>query len=355
VVRQYSLARIAAIWAAATVPMALLGRVVAPALAADPALPGMERLAAMTVGLIGQFCLVVFLLHREGIGLRWSEIRRSLWLSAPRSPRTGSSQKFLWLWLLPLLALTAAYQFLGAPYVHDLWIGLFPFLAEPAGYSLAAFFRGSGGTHAAGRCVGCPRTVLGIRSVQYRHRRGVAVSRTVAAPNAGRVRRMRLARQRYPLRTVPLESTMDHPWFRNSRGSVLRIPHKTVSVCLVWNRRPLGPERVLPGPHSRPGARSRFQPTARYRPLLPGRSRGSSKRSPSSPCTPRRGRKRGLKRPLWIRGRRSPQLACRSNEGQSWTAMHGTPPDRRDEVGTRRSVLTSEGNAAGEEQRDGSS
>jgi membrane protease YdiL (CAAX protease family) len=142
VIRQYSLARIAAIWAAATVPMALLSWVVAPALAADPAQPGMERLAAMTVGLIWQFCLVVFLLHREGNGLRWSGIRRSLWLSAPRSPKTGSSQKLLWLWLLPLLALTAAYQFLGAPHVHDLWIGLFPFVAEPSGYSLAAFFEG---------------------------------------------------------------------------------------------------------------------------------------------------------------------------------------------------------------------
>ena len=140
VIQQYSFAKIAAIWAAATLPMALLSWVVAPALAADPEHPGMERLAVMTVGLAWQFFLVVFLLYREGNGLRWSTIRCSLWLSRPRSPSTGSPQNLLWLLLLPLLALTAAYQFFGAPLVHDLWIRLFPFMAEPPGYSLAAYF-----------------------------------------------------------------------------------------------------------------------------------------------------------------------------------------------------------------------
>ena len=139
-IQQYSFAKIAAIWAADTLPMALLSWVVAPALAADPAQPGLERLAVMTVGLVWQFLLVVFLLHREGNGLSWSAIRRGLWLSGPRSPKTGSPQNRLWLLLLPLLALTAAYQFLGAPHVHDLWIRLFPFVAEPPGYSLAAYF-----------------------------------------------------------------------------------------------------------------------------------------------------------------------------------------------------------------------
>jgi len=138
-IQQYSVGKIAAIWAAATFPMALLSWVVAPALAADPRHPGIERLTVMTVGLVWQFVLVVLLLRREGIGFRWSEIRRGLWLSQPRSPKTGSPQPLLWLLLLPLLVLTAAYQFTGAPLVHDLWIGLFPFMAEPPGYSLGAF------------------------------------------------------------------------------------------------------------------------------------------------------------------------------------------------------------------------
>ena len=139
-IQQYSLGKIAAIWAAATLPMASLSWVVAPALAANPTQPGMERLAVMTVGLVWQFFLVVFLLVREGNGLGWSTIRRSLWLSKPRSPKTGSPQNLLWLLVLPLLSLTAAYQFFGAPLVHDVWVGLFPFMAEPPGFSLDAFF-----------------------------------------------------------------------------------------------------------------------------------------------------------------------------------------------------------------------
>lgn len=139
-IRQYSLRKIILIWAAATLPMAALSWVVAPALATDPKAPGMERLAVMTVGLVWQFFLVVFLLHRERNGLDWSTIRRGLWLSKPRSPKTGSPQSRLWLLLLPLLALTAAYQFSGAHLVHNFWIRLFPFMAEPPGYSLAAFF-----------------------------------------------------------------------------------------------------------------------------------------------------------------------------------------------------------------------
>jgi len=123
--------------------MALLSWMVAPALAADPSHPGIERLAVMTVGLVWQFVLVMWLLHREGNGFPWSDIRRRLWLSHPRSPKTGSPQPLLWLFLMPLLVLTAAYQFIGAPLVHDIWIGLFPFMAEPPGYSLAAFFENS--------------------------------------------------------------------------------------------------------------------------------------------------------------------------------------------------------------------
>ena len=139
-IQQYRLEKVVAIWAAATLPMALLSWVIAPALATDPQHPGMERLAVMTVGLVWRFLLVVFLLHREGNGLGWSAIRSNLWLSKPRSPKTGSPRNLLWLLLLPLLTLTAAYQFFGASFVHDLWIRIFPFLAEPPGYSLVAFF-----------------------------------------------------------------------------------------------------------------------------------------------------------------------------------------------------------------------
>ena len=54
-ISQYSVAKILAIWAAAAVPMGILGWVVAPALAKDPEQPGFERLAILTIGLVWQF------------------------------------------------------------------------------------------------------------------------------------------------------------------------------------------------------------------------------------------------------------------------------------------------------------
>ena len=144
-IKQYSLGRILLIWAAAALPMALLGWVVAPALAANSEQPGLVRLAVMTVGLVWQFVLVIIVLGREGIDRNWSSIRRSLWLTKPRSPGSGRPRSALWWWLLPLLILTAAYQFLAAPAVHDLWISVFPGLAEPPGFSLSGYLESPGG------------------------------------------------------------------------------------------------------------------------------------------------------------------------------------------------------------------
>jgi membrane protease YdiL (CAAX protease family) len=144
-IRQYSLARILAIWAAAALPMALLGWVVAPALGANSQQPGLVRLAVMTAGLVWQFVLVLIVLGREGIDRSWSSIRRSLWLTGPRSPESGVPRRALWWWLLPLLVLTAAYQMLAGPWVHDLWISVFPGFAEPPGFSLAGYLESPDG------------------------------------------------------------------------------------------------------------------------------------------------------------------------------------------------------------------
>lgn len=138
-IRQYSLAKILVIWAAAAFPMALLGWVVAPAIGADSDQPGFVRLAVMTAGLAWQFVLVLIVLGREGIDRSWSSVRRSLWLTGPRSPKSRTPRTILWWWLLPLLVLTAAYQFLAGPLVHDWWISVFPSFAEPAGFSLGGY------------------------------------------------------------------------------------------------------------------------------------------------------------------------------------------------------------------------
>ena len=215
-IRQYSLARILAIWAAAALPMALLGWVVAPALGANSQQPGLVRLAVMTAGLVWQFVLVLIVLGREGIDRSWSSIRRSLWLTGPRSPESGVPRRALWWWLLPLLVLTAAYQMLAGPWVHDLWISVFPGFAEPPGFSLAGYLE---------------------------------------SPD-GRAQMVGLGRQRAAVRPLPPQSAVDDPRIGDRRGLLLRLAHEALSLRLVRNTRAFWTERVLPDSDPRAGPRT---------------------------------------------------------------------------------------------------
>ncbi len=109
-VRQYSLAQILAVWAAAALPMGILAWVVAPAIKDSFSGAGnvplfKSLLVLLTAGLIWQFVLVVGLVWFEQRSLRWSTVRESLWLRSARSPRSGAVGGKLWLILIPLLAL----------------------------------------------------------------------------------------------------------------------------------------------------------------------------------------------------------------------------------------------------------
>jgi membrane protease YdiL (CAAX protease family) len=94
--------------------------------------------AVLTVGLAWQFVLVVLLLRREVGAFNGSEFRRRLWLTSPRDPRTGKPRGRLWLWLIPLILLTAVYEMQISGPIQRLWVSVFPFLAEPPGYSFGA-------------------------------------------------------------------------------------------------------------------------------------------------------------------------------------------------------------------------
>jgi hypothetical protein len=87
---QYGLVKILGIWAAAAVPMGILGWVVAPALAPDstedPIGAAITRVGVLTVGLVWQFILSMIIVRREGGDLRWSTIRH---LSGRRAPLPG--------------------------------------------------------------------------------------------------------------------------------------------------------------------------------------------------------------------------------------------------------------------------
>ena len=132
-IRQYSLARILAVWAAAAVPMGVLAWIVAPALkdslSGEATVPMFKALLILlTAGLFWQCVLVVGLVWHEQHTLRWSVVRNVLWLRSPRSPSTGRVGGRLWLLLIPLsllFALGGLVPTFSIPKDRDLvtWIG----------------------------------------------------------------------------------------------------------------------------------------------------------------------------------------------------------------------------------------
>jgi uncharacterized protein len=158
-VRQYSLAEILAVWAAAAIPMGVLAWVIAPWLrdqlgGDDPFAQAL--LICITAGLIWQFVLVLILTRRELGGLQWSRVRDALWLRAPRDPKTGRVGGRVWWWVLPfvvLFALEAALVIPG-PSVRDFG----DFLDSDRGED---FFRGAWGWFAVVVVLVVFNTVLG--------------------------------------------------------------------------------------------------------------------------------------------------------------------------------------------------
>jgi len=138
---QYSRAQVVGLWAAAALPMALLGWVVNPLLARpvdDTAgIHGTARVLLMTTGLVWQFVLVMLLIRLETGVLSWPVLRERLWLGPPRNPRTGRPDAGRWLWLALFIPLFAVSVFLIAPAVDGAWLTVFPFLAEPPEFSLS--------------------------------------------------------------------------------------------------------------------------------------------------------------------------------------------------------------------------
>jgi membrane protease YdiL (CAAX protease family) len=116
-VRQYSLAQILAVWAAAAIPMAFLAWVVAPLLGA--LLGGGDvafikaLLLCITAGVIWQFVLTLILTRREQGTLRRSRVRDALWLLSPRDPRSGRVGGRVWLWVIPFVVLFGLWEFSG--------------------------------------------------------------------------------------------------------------------------------------------------------------------------------------------------------------------------------------------------
>ena len=139
---QYSLARILGIWALATIPMGILSWIAFPALSpdftSDPLGAGVTRIVLLTFGLIWLFALSMIIVRQEEGDLRWATVKRRLWLNTPRDPKTGEPRRRLWLWAIPFLIAITVWELALASYAEGLWVSVFPFFAEPPGYSMAA-------------------------------------------------------------------------------------------------------------------------------------------------------------------------------------------------------------------------
>jgi membrane protease YdiL (CAAX protease family) len=138
---QYSLAKILGIWALAAVPMGILSWIIFPALSpdyrSDPLGAGVTRLVLILVGLIWLFVLSMIIVRREEGDLRWATVKRRLRLNGPRDPKTGETRRRLWLWVITFLVAITIWELALTSYADGLWVKLFPFLAEPPGYSMA--------------------------------------------------------------------------------------------------------------------------------------------------------------------------------------------------------------------------
>ncbi|MDQ5810000.1 MAG: CPBP family intramembrane metalloprotease [Actinomycetota bacterium] len=141
---QYSLAKILGICALAAAPMGILGWIVFPLLApgseSDPLGSGVARVVVLTPGLVWLFALSMIIVRREEGDLRWTTVKRRLRLNAPREPATGQPRARLWLWVVPFLVAVAVVQVVLASRIENAWVSVFPFLAEPQGYSSDALF-----------------------------------------------------------------------------------------------------------------------------------------------------------------------------------------------------------------------
>ena len=139
---QYNLWQILTIWLVGSALMWIMGWAIYPALSRNLSVveAGLLRMKLLTVGLIWQFVLSMIILYVEEGNLRLATIRRRFWLNNPISPKSGRKDNRLWWMLIPFVLLVILLEFAAAPFLNGLWIRLFPFLAEPPGYSGAALF-----------------------------------------------------------------------------------------------------------------------------------------------------------------------------------------------------------------------
>ena len=149
-VKQYSGGQIAALWAAAAAPMAILAWIVAPWLShhlgtSEPL--GTALLICFNAGLLWILVLTLVMVRLEQGGLGWARLRDALWLRAPQDPKTGRVSGKVWWWLVPFVLLSAALEALPinptGPLPRD-----FPRFISDGGDRIDRFYQGAWGLFA---------------------------------------------------------------------------------------------------------------------------------------------------------------------------------------------------------------
>jgi membrane protease YdiL (CAAX protease family) len=82
----------------------------------------------------------MIIVRREEGDLRWATIKRRLRLNTPRDPATGVPRARLWLWVVPFLVAVVVFEGVLTSPIQNAWVSVFPFFAEPQGYSFDAIF-----------------------------------------------------------------------------------------------------------------------------------------------------------------------------------------------------------------------
>jgi hypothetical protein len=116
-------------------------------------------------------------------------------LTTPRDPKTGETRRKLWLWVIPFLIGIAVWELALTSYVDGLWVSLFPFFAEPPGYSLGAFLESQ---EMLDRLVGAWWffALFVVNAIFNTILGGVSLSGCVAAPDGGRIWQVELGSKR---------------------------------------------------------------------------------------------------------------------------------------------------------------
>jgi len=87
----------------------------------------------MIIGMSWQFVLSLIIVYRECGNLKWQTIRKRMWYTSPRNPRTGECSNRLFWWVIPFIALALGSMFITLP---NLVGSIFPFVNSLPKYNL---------------------------------------------------------------------------------------------------------------------------------------------------------------------------------------------------------------------------